>query len=163
MSLIDRVQAILLKPRLTWPTIAAERADIASIHTNYVMILAAIPAVAGFIGLTLIGIGGFGTRMRMPIMTGLLYKSAAYTAVVVVAAIIAGIALGFIASVLSSGPRIAIGSAGAERSTASAATTLLGNGVSVGALADRVKLAELRKAVAAVDIGRIEALKRPTT
>ena len=52
MSLIDRVQAILLRPKLTWPVIAAESADTASLYTNYMTILAAIPAVAGFIGLS---------------------------------------------------------------------------------------------------------------
>ena len=60
MALIDRVQSILLKPKQTWPVIAAEGGDVASIYTGYVMILAAIPAVAGFIGLTLVGIGGLG-------------------------------------------------------------------------------------------------------
>ena len=53
MTLIERVQAILLRPKQTWPVIAAEPADAATIYSRYVVILAAIPAVAGFIGLTL--------------------------------------------------------------------------------------------------------------
>ena len=64
MALIERVQSILLKPKQTWPVIAAEGGDAASIYTGYVMILAAIPAVAGFIGLTLVGVGGM--RRHLP-------------------------------------------------------------------------------------------------
>ncbi|HEX2540681.1 MAG TPA: Yip1 family protein [Caldimonas sp.] len=67
MSLIERVQSILLKPKQTWPVIAAEGGDVASIFTRYVMILAAIPAVATFIGMTLFGIGGFGINVRIPV------------------------------------------------------------------------------------------------
>ena len=72
MSLIDRVQAILLKPKQTWPVVAAEGGDVAGIFTGYVMILAAIPAVANFIGMTLFGIGGFGITVRIPIVSALL-------------------------------------------------------------------------------------------
>jgi len=63
MSLIQRVQDILLRPRQTWPAIAAEPADTASLYSGYVAILAAVPALATFIGLTLLG---------LPVMAGLL-------------------------------------------------------------------------------------------
>ena len=46
MSLIQRVQDILLKPKETWPIIAGEGGDTASIYSGYVIYLAAIPAVA---------------------------------------------------------------------------------------------------------------------
>lgn len=71
MSLIQRVQDILLKPRETWPIIAGEGGDTASIYRNYLVYLAAIPAVASFIGLSLIGAGGFGFSVRVPLLTGL--------------------------------------------------------------------------------------------
>ncbi|QNK69323.1 Yip1 family protein [Variovorax sp. PAMC26660] len=71
MNLVERVQAILLKPKATWPEIDAEPADAASLYKNYVMILALIPAVASFIGLSLIGIGAFGVSFRVPIVAGL--------------------------------------------------------------------------------------------
>ncbi|MBU6258439.1 MAG: YIP1 family protein [Burkholderiales bacterium] len=71
MNLIQRVQDILLKPRETWPVIAQEGGDPASIYTGYLMILAAIPAVAGFIGMTLVGAGAFGVRIRLPLGVGL--------------------------------------------------------------------------------------------
>ena len=78
MSLIERVQSILLKPKQTWPVIAAEGGDVASIYTGYVLILAAIPAIASFIGLTLIGVGGFGMSYRVPIVTGLIQMIVGY-------------------------------------------------------------------------------------
>lgn len=71
MNLVERVQSILLKPKATWPAIDAEPADAASLYKNYVMILALIPAVASFIGLSLIGIGAFGVSFRVPIVSGL--------------------------------------------------------------------------------------------
>ena len=78
MALIDRVQSILLKPKETWPVIAAEGGDVASVYTSYVLILAAIPAIASFIGLTLIGVGGFGMSYRVPILTGLVQMCVGY-------------------------------------------------------------------------------------
>ena len=78
MSLIERVQPILVRPKQTWPVIAAEAGDAASIFTGYVMILAAIPAVAAFIGLTLVGVGGFGVSYRLPILSGLVQMIVSY-------------------------------------------------------------------------------------
>ena len=43
----------------------------ASIYKDWLIIMAAIPAVCGFIGLSLVGIGGFGFGYRMPIVGGL--------------------------------------------------------------------------------------------
>ena len=78
MALIDRVKSILLKPKETWPVIAAEGGDVASIYTSYVMILAAIPAVAGFIGLSLIGFGAVGVSYRIPILAGVVQMIVSY-------------------------------------------------------------------------------------
>ncbi|MFP8777874.1 Yip1 family protein [Hydrogenophaga sp. RWCD_12] len=71
MNLVERVQAILLKPKGTWPVIEAEAGDIPSIYKNYLVYLAAIPAVATFIGMSLFGFGAFGVSFRVPILTGL--------------------------------------------------------------------------------------------
>lgn len=78
MNLIQRVQDILLKPKETWPTIAAEPADTASLYSQYLVFLALVPAVAGFIGMSLVGMGGFGFSMRIPVMTGLVNMVVAY-------------------------------------------------------------------------------------
>lgn len=55
MNLVERVKAILLTPKTEWPVIEREPGDVAYLFTNYVAILAAIPAVCGFIGAVLIG------------------------------------------------------------------------------------------------------------
>jgi hypothetical protein len=78
MPLIERVQAILLKPKQTWPVIAAEPTDAAAIYSRYLVFLAAIPALAGFIGLTLVGAGAFGVSYRLPIATGLVQMVISY-------------------------------------------------------------------------------------
>ncbi len=71
MNLIDRAQNIVLRPKATWPVIDAEPADAASLYKNYLMILALIPALAGFIGLSLVGVGAFGFNVRVPVLSGL--------------------------------------------------------------------------------------------
>lgn len=78
MNLIQRVQDILLKPKETWPAIAQEPATVASIYQNWLLIMAAIPAVAAFIGLSIIGVGGFGFGFRIPFMTGLVHMVLSY-------------------------------------------------------------------------------------
>jgi hypothetical protein len=54
-QLIERVKSILLTPKTTWPVIAAEPATTADIYKRYVLILAAIPALFGFLDAVLIG------------------------------------------------------------------------------------------------------------
>jgi hypothetical protein len=56
MNLVDRVKNILVTPRTEWLVIEGERGDPAYLFTNYVAILAAIPAICNFIGTTLVGI-----------------------------------------------------------------------------------------------------------
>src|ERR1700674_160875 len=56
MNLVERVKAILLTPKTEWSVIEREPGDVAYLFTNYVAILAAIPAVCSFIGAVLIGI-----------------------------------------------------------------------------------------------------------
>jgi len=79
MDLVSRVQGIILKPKEEWVKIKSESAKIVELFTSYVMILAAIPAVAQFIGMGLIGrrvpfIGWF----RYSIGTALLYAILTY-------------------------------------------------------------------------------------
>ena len=72
MNLIERVKNIILTPQSEWPVIKREPGDVTYLFTNYVAILAAIPAVCGFIGMSVIGIslGGLGT-VRVPLLSGL--------------------------------------------------------------------------------------------
>jgi MFS family permease len=55
MNLVDRVKNILLTPKTEWPVIEAEQTDIKTLYVGYIMILAAIPAIAGMIASMLIG------------------------------------------------------------------------------------------------------------
>ena len=55
-KLIERVKGIVLSPKTEWEKIAAETTDVKSLYIGYAMILAAIPAICGFIGSTVIGV-----------------------------------------------------------------------------------------------------------
>ena len=71
MDIVARAKAITLNPAGTWPVIDAESHDAKSLFVPYMLILAAIPAVCTFIGMSLIGIGGYGSSMRLPVLSGL--------------------------------------------------------------------------------------------
>ncbi len=96
MSIVSRVQAILLKPKEEWVKIKDEPATIQQLFVPYVVILAAIPAVAQFLGWAVIG--GF----RIPYAGGswmtraLLYAIFSYILSLVVV-----YALGFIINALA--------------------------------------------------------------
>jgi hypothetical protein len=96
MQLVQRVQDILLKPKETWPTIAAEPGDTASLYKNYVIYIALVPAVAGFIGMSLVGMGGFGYAFRVPLVAGLVNMVVGY-----VVSLIAVFGLAWIANALA--------------------------------------------------------------
>jgi Yip1 domain len=70
MNLVARVQNILLKPAAEWPVIEAEASDIKSIYIPYLVILAAIPAVASFIGLSVFGMSVMGMTIRPSFLSG---------------------------------------------------------------------------------------------
>jgi len=96
MSIVSRVQAILLKPKEEWVKIKDEPATIQQLFVPYVVILAAIPAVAQFIGTVLFGgfriPGGGGTWT----MRAFLYAIFSYILSLVVV-----YALGFIINALA--------------------------------------------------------------
>ncbi|MBK7471219.1 MAG: YIP1 family protein [Betaproteobacteria bacterium] len=64
MNLVDRVKNILLTPKTEWPVIEAEQTDVKSLYIGYIMILAAIPAVASIISTMMLGgmMGAIGGR-----------------------------------------------------------------------------------------------------
>jgi hypothetical protein len=73
MTIVDRVKNICLTPITEWPIIAGEPTTSGDLITGYVVPLAAIGAVAGFVGGSIIGQTlpfGFGTY-RMSVATGL--------------------------------------------------------------------------------------------
>ena len=55
-KIIARAKAILLTPRTEWGVIAAEPETIGGLYSGYIVIMAAIPAIVGFISSSLIGV-----------------------------------------------------------------------------------------------------------
>lgn len=55
MDLVSRVQNIIVKPKEEWEKIKEEDLSVSQIFTSYAVFLAAIPAIAQFVGLALIG------------------------------------------------------------------------------------------------------------
>jgi len=56
MILQERVTRILKQPKQEWPVIEAETTDTAALYRSYIVPLAAIPAICGFIGMVVIGV-----------------------------------------------------------------------------------------------------------
>ena len=77
MNLVDRIKKLLLSPATEWEVIKGETWTTADLFTKYALILAAIPAVAGFLGYSLFGISygfgsyrlGFGRSLTWAILT----------------------------------------------------------------------------------------------
>ncbi len=75
MNLIERAKNILLQPKQEWPVIEAEAVTTEGLYKGYIAPLAAIPAIAAFIGLSLVGINlpFSGETFRISIGSGLAY------------------------------------------------------------------------------------------
>ena len=71
MNIVERAKNLVMKPREEWAVIDEEPHTVQGLYTGYVMILAAIPAVAGFLGMSLVGYSAMGYSYRIPIATGL--------------------------------------------------------------------------------------------
>jgi hypothetical protein len=71
IDLVDRAKSIILTPSQEWELIEREQYEIKDLYTNYVMILAAIPAVAGFIGFSIVPLGGILSKYGIPIPSGI--------------------------------------------------------------------------------------------
>lgn len=72
MDIVERARSIIINPGPTWQVIEQEPvANPQALYVPYMVILAAIPAVATFIGMSLVGMGGFGFSIRLPIISGL--------------------------------------------------------------------------------------------
>ena len=72
MSLVDRVKNILLTPKTEWDVVAGETTAGPALVTGYVLPLAAVSAIAGFIGAVLIGVSmPFAGTVRVGMTFGL--------------------------------------------------------------------------------------------
>ena len=79
-SLPALTAALLRGPRAAWPDIDAASIDAARLYTGLLLWLAAIPAVCGFIGLSVIGVEvwGLGRSLRVPLLAGLSSAAVSY-------------------------------------------------------------------------------------
>lgn len=88
-SIVERVKNICISPDAEWTVIDGESASTSGLITGYVLPLAAIGAVAGFIGRSVIGVTLpiVGGTYRVPLVSGLVSAvlTVALTAVGVVA------------------------------------------------------------------------------
>jgi hypothetical protein len=96
-SIQNRVINIVKSPATEWPVIAAETGDVGSLYKDYIMPLAAIPPVAQFIGLSLIGasmpfVGYYRRPMGQGISAMVLSYVFALAAVYICAMVIEGLA-----------------------------------------------------------------------
>lgn len=91
-ALKERVTKILTDPKAEWPVIEAEATTVDKLYKGYIMPLAAIPAVASFIGMSFIGMNaGFLGTYRTPIVRGVVGMIVTYVltlAMVYVAALV---------------------------------------------------------------------------
>ncbi len=74
MNLVERVKGIVLQPKSEWPVIEREPGNVGYLFPNYVAIVAAIPPVCGFIGMSIVGYG----PIRVGIVGGLLHALVFY-------------------------------------------------------------------------------------
>jgi hypothetical protein len=70
-ALLQRAKNILIQPKSEWPLIGAEPATIGSIYSNYVVYLAAVPALCTLIGSLVFGYGVGGITFRPSISAAL--------------------------------------------------------------------------------------------
>ena len=99
-KLIARVKAILTTPKTEWPVIAGEPMSVRDIYSNHIIPLAAIPAIANFVKMSVLGFGTPLTgTMRVGFVTGLTQMVVSYVLTLamlyVVALIIDGLAKTF--------------------------------------------------------------------
>jgi hypothetical protein len=99
MNLVDRARSLILRPWLEWKVIDAEPQTVQGLYTHYVMVLSAIPAICGFIGFSLVGVGEFGATYRVPMAAGVAHMVVSYVmslgCVYVLALVIDALAPGF--------------------------------------------------------------------
>jgi hypothetical protein len=70
-GIVGRAKAILVSPSTEWPVIAGETESVQSVFTRYVVPLAAIGPICGFIGGQVFGVGVLGFRYHPTLLGGL--------------------------------------------------------------------------------------------
>jgi hypothetical protein len=78
MNLVLRAKNIIISPASEWEVIKQESTSIGELFSKYAIILAAIPAIAGFIGYSLFGISLGFISYHVPIGSGILWAVLTY-------------------------------------------------------------------------------------
>ncbi|MGZ3249737.1 MAG: Yip1 family protein [Croceibacterium sp.] len=91
-GLVARAKVILTAPTTEWPKIASETDSVRSVFISYVVPLAAIGPIFGFIGGQLFGVGAFGFRYHPTLIGGLASAITAYVLALVSIFLIAWVA-----------------------------------------------------------------------
>lgn len=96
-GLLSRIKNIVLTPKTEWPVIAPEPTPIAQLFVAYVVPLAVLAAVIGFVRMSVLGVNtALGGSFRMPIGGGL-----TYTVMMLVSALIGVFVVGLIINALA--------------------------------------------------------------
>jgi len=96
-DIVTRVKALLSSPKTEWPVIAEEPANVADLYKNYIVILAAIPAIASFIKMSIIGtsvpfVGTFRVGIASGLTTAIVTYVLSLVAIYIIALIIDALA-----------------------------------------------------------------------
>ena len=89
MDVVARARAMLVSPAAEWPAIEREPGDPAYLFANYVAVLALVPALAGFIGMSVVGVSTPAGTMRVPLAAGLFNALFAYVLTFVMVYVVA--------------------------------------------------------------------------
>ncbi|MCA0324964.1 MAG: YIP1 family protein [Proteobacteria bacterium] len=89
MQLIERTRSLLLSPRATWPAVAEYPDTPAQVLGGHVAPLAALSALAAFIGYSLVGVGAFGFSARVPVLGGLAQMAISFVLTLVMVGVLA--------------------------------------------------------------------------
>ena len=99
MNALQRARGLLVAPAAAWDEIAGERTSVQRLYLGYVAVIAAIPAVAYFIGFSFVGTGVLGGGQRVPFAHGVAHMVALYVLtlglVYALAALVNSLAPGF--------------------------------------------------------------------
>ena len=77
-DIAERAKRIILSPKTEWPAIEAEPATAVDLYRNYILYLAAVPAVANFLGGWLFGFTRGSNSVHYSFFTGLVRAALQY-------------------------------------------------------------------------------------
>jgi len=88
VDIFERAKNLVVQPQMEWPVIAAEPHTMHGLYTRYVMILAAIPPTAAFIGFAIVGFPlfrvGIGAALAYAVLLYLLSLATVYVLAVAI-------------------------------------------------------------------------------